>query len=508
MELFEATGVRKHFVGVTALREAFLHVRRGQVCGLVGANGSGKSTFSKICAGVLRADQCTIAIDGKPVHISNTKDADAFGISLVHQNLSLAPDLAVWENIVLGKENTRASVFVDSRKDRAHAWDVLNDLLPDQIPLDEKVSALSPGQKMIVEIAKAISRSPELLILDEPSAALEYKQVDHLFAKIEDLKKKGVLMVFISHRIWEVTRICDTVFAFRNGETVGEIDFSRQQRDERLILPLVAGEEGLQSSFEKKVTNGSLDASVVSVRADNVSLKSRLRSVSFEARRGEILGIGGLHGQGQVELIRVLAGAVRPTEGKVFLNGTQVKGRGVSHAIAHGMYFVPGDRQQDGLFMQKDVFFNTVMPRFPLHKDGFIPSLRRLAEVTRSVIERISLNPPLPRMVVNNLSGGNQQKVVFGRWLQFAPEVLLLDDPAKGVDIGAMHYLYRLVGELAANGTTVILYASSNEELISNCDRVLIMFEGRFVKELKGDELTDENLVKHSLRIDAERETT
>jgi ribose transport system ATP-binding protein len=185
-----------------------------------------------------------------------------------------------------------------------------------------------------------------------------------------------------------------------------------------------------------------------------------------------------------------------------------LKSAGVSHAIHSGIYFVPGDRQRDGLFIQNDVFFNTVMPRFPLRKDGFAPNFRTLAEVTRSVVERTSLNPPNPRMIVNNLSGGNQQKVVFGKWLQFQPKVLLLNDPAKGVDIGAMRYLYDLVRGLAENGTTVILYASSNEELISNCDRVLIMFEGRFMKELKGDQLTDENLVKHSLRIDSARVTT
>ena len=382
MECFEATKVRKHFVGVTALRDAHLRVRRSQICGLVGANGSGKSTFSKICAGVLRADSCDISIDQASVQISSTADADRFRISLVHQNLSLVPDLTVWENIVLGKENTRARIFMDGSRDRKRARDVLYDLLPDGIPLDSKVAALPPGQKMLVEIAKALSRSPDLLILDEPTAALEYRQVDQLFAKIENLKKRGILIVFISHRIWEITRICDTVFAFRNGETVGEIDFCRQPRDERLILPLVVGEEGLQSCLEKKGVNQSLAASEVALQAENLSLKSRLRGVSFETRRGEILGIGGLHGQGQEELIQVLAGAVRPTEGKIRLDGAALRSRGVSRAIHNGIYLVPGDRQRDGLFMQNDVFFNTVMPRFPLRKDGFVPSFRTLTDVT------------------------------------------------------------------------------------------------------------------------------
>jgi ribose transport system ATP-binding protein len=500
MRTFEAREVRKRFEGVVALRNAFLVVEQSKICGLVGANGSGKSTFSKICTGLLKADSAELAIDGKNVTIDSYADADRHRIALVHQNLSLVPDLTVWQNIVLGKERSKGKVFLDSRGDKAFARDMLAILLPNGISPDAKVSTLPPGIKMLVEITKALSRRPELLILDEPTAALEYRQVEHLFRKISELKDQGVLLVFISHRIWEITRICDVVYAFRNGETVGVVDFSRQPRDERLVLPLVVGSD-IEYSMEKKKHNSALQSAPVSLTVESIALKTKLRDVSFKAKKGEILGIGGLNGQGQEELMQVLSGAIRPTTGRMLLNGRDLHLSSVHRAVREGIYLVPGDRQRDGLFVHNDVFFNAIIPRFAMRKDGFVLDFAQLAEVTDGIIEKTALNPPNRKMVVSKLSGGNQQKVVFGKWLQFEPIVLVLNDPAKGIDIGAMQYLYSLVRELSASGTTVILYTSSNEELICNCDRVLIMYEGRVVKELGRDELSDENIVRFSLRI-------
>jgi ribose transport system ATP-binding protein len=500
MQKFEARKVRKHFEGVVALRDAFLVVEQSKICGLVGANGSGKSTFSKICSGLLKADSAELAIDGQSVTIDSFEDADRHRIALVHQNLSLVPDLTVWQNIVLGKERSRRGVFLDSRADRAFAQDMLARLLPRGVSPDAKVDTLPPGTKMLVEITKALSRGPELLILDEPTAALEYRQVEHLFEKIQELKDLGVLLVFISHRIWEITRICDVVYAFRNGETVGVVDFAHQPRDERLVLPLVVGSE-IEYSMEKKQLNPALGSAPVSLAVQSIALRTRLRGVTFEARRGEILGIGGLNGQGQEELMQVLSGAIRPTAGRLLLNGRELHLSSVHQAVREGIYLVPGDRQRDGLFMHNDVFFNVIIPRFALREDRLILDFSKLAEETDGIIEKTALNPPNRKMVVSNLSGGNQQKVVFGKWLQFEPSVLVLNDPAKGIDIGAMQYLYRLVRELSASGTTVIIYASSNEELICNCDRVLIMYEGGIVKELGHGELNDENIVRYSLRI-------
>jgi ribose transport system ATP-binding protein len=253
--------------------------------------------------------------------------------------------------------------------------------------------------------------------------------------------------------------------------------------------------------MEKKQENSALQSAAVSLRVQSIALRTKLRGVSFEAKKGEIVGIGGLNGQGQEELMQVLSGAVRPTAGQVELNGRELRISNVHQAVRKGIYLVPGDRQRDGLFMHNDVFFNAVIPRFALHRDKFVLDFPRLAKATDGIIAKTALKPPNRKMLVSNLSGGNQQKVVFGKWLQFEPQVLVLNDPAKGIDIGAMQYLYRLVRELSAGGTTVILYASSNEELICNCDRVLIMYEGVIVKELGREELSDENIVRFSLRI-------
>ena len=501
MHTFEALNVKKHFQGVIALKGAGIKVESNKICGLVGANGSGKSTFSRICAGLIKPDCASFSIDGTQVQIENYEKAKQHKIALVHQNLSLIPDLTVWENIVLGNESFRGSFFLDNKSDRETASRTLKELTGDSISLDVKVSELSPGEQMLVEISKALYCNPDLLILDEPTAALEYKQVESLFAKIEECKKRGVLIVFISHRIWEITRICDVVYAFRNGESAGTVDFEKQERDEQLILPLVTGEESFLQGLERKIQNFSELHSSEAIKLENLSFLTKLNRISLKADKGEIIGIGGLTGQGQEELLRVISGELQPTEGSIILKGDKIRINNVKHAIREGIYYIPGDRQRDGLFMTNDVLFNTILPRMPLRSDSYVPNISKLNSLTDDIIEKTALHPKDRTMIVGNLSGGNQQKVVLGKWLQFAPSVLLLNDPAKGIDIGAMKLLYKIIHELAENGTTVILYASSNEELICNCDRVLVMFEGSLVKELSGNQLTDENLIKYSLRI-------
>ncbi|MCG8375960.1 MAG: sugar ABC transporter ATP-binding protein, partial [Chlorobiales bacterium] len=426
--------------------------------------------------------------------------ARRFGIVLAHQNLSLIPDLTVWENILLGHEERQGRFFLDNKKAREVSARILDDLIPGDLAIDEKVADLSPAQKQMVEIAKALSQKPKMLILDEPTAALEYYHVEQLFKKVEELKKEGVSVIFISHRLWEITRMCDLVIAFRNGETVGTVDFENQPRDEKLIVPLVASEDGCVVDFEKKEL-ADLDQAEPILSLEDVSYRKRLHDISFSVKKGEVLGIGGLHGQGQEELVMLLAGSLQPTKGRLVLSGRQHRAKHPKHAIRDGIYLVPGDRLEEGLFTCHGILDNVVFPRFCLRGTGVIHRLKELIEITRRIIFKSEIKTPHHRNLVSNLSGGNQQKVVFGRWLQFTPRVLLLNDPAKGIDIQAKDTLYRLVQELAAQGTSVILYASSNEELICNCDRVLIMFEGRIADEIPHADLSDEVLIKSSLRV-------
>jgi ribose transport system ATP-binding protein len=501
MESFEAHHFRKSFGAVNALREANFSFKGPKVCGLVGANGSGKTTFARLCAGLIRKDAGEFVIDGQPATINSPEDAQNYGIVLAHQNLSLIPDLTVWENISLGHERRIKKIFLNNRYAKDVANEMLNDLVGREISIDAKVSSLSPAQKQMVEIAKALSRSPNMLILDEPTAALEYHHVEQLFKKVQELKGTGVSIIFISHRLWEITRICDIVFAFRNGETVGEIDFETQPRDEKLIVPMVAGEEDYTADFDRKEKRELSDSQIV-LELQHVKYRSILNDINFSLKKGEVLGIGGLHGQGQEELIMLIAGELSSSKGQIRLEDKPFRAKHPKDAIRNGIYLVPGDRLEEGLLIDHDIFANVIFPRFCLKDEGTILNFKKLEDITDNIIEKTELRPADRKMIVNNLSGGNQQKVVFGRWLQFLPKILLLNDPAKGIDIQAKDTLYRLVHELADQGTAVILYASSNEELIGNCNRVLIMFEGEIADEILYDDLTDEKLIKSSLRVE------
>jgi ribose transport system ATP-binding protein len=501
MESFEGRNLQKRFEGVIALRDASMRFEGAKICGLVGANGSGKTTFARICCGLVKRDSGTILINGEEVSISSPFEANEYGIVLAHQNLSLIPDLTVWENIKLGHEKAKNRFFLDNEAARRDAEAILYDLVPGEIALDTIVAELRPAHKQMVEIAKALSQKPNLLILDEPTAALEYYHVEQLFKRILQLKTQDVSIIFISHRLWEITRICDIVFVFRNGISVGTVDFGKEERDESLIVPMITGEEKHRTFDSVRKPKKPLEGTEVALELSNVSDGVKLKDISLGARRGEVLGIGGLNGQGQEELIMAVAGAVHVALGSMSVNGETVRFKHPKDAMKMGIYLVPGDRIVDGLFPTHTVLKNLIFPRLPLRKERFRLNFKRLNGLSDDIIERVDLVPPDRSMSVIKLSGGNQQKVVFGRWLQFMPTILLLNDPAKGIDIQAKNALFALTHELADQGTTVILYSSSNEELITNCDRVLIMFEGRIVDEFGYDDITEDNLVKSSLRV-------
>ncbi|MHB1275571.1 MAG: sugar ABC transporter ATP-binding protein [Candidatus Humimicrobiaceae bacterium] len=505
MKSFEAVNVKKRFEGVIALKNLDFKFEGPKICGLVGANGSGKTTFAKICCGLVRRDEGQFFIDGRQVDINSPFDAKKFGIVLAHQNLSLIPEMSVWENIDLGHEERQGGIFFNNKKAKDTAFQFLDDLFHGEISIETKIGDLSPSQKQMVEIAKALSQNPKMLILDEPTAALEYFHVERLFKKILELKDNGISIIFISHRLWEIIKICDTVYAFRNGEDVGTVDFRKQPRDEKLVVPLVTGTAGYEMNNSKSCKKEFKNRESI-LQLKEISFKNKLKDINFKVREGEILGIGGLQGQGQEYLTMLIAGAISPSAGKIIFDKKEIRLKQPIDAINKGIYLVPGDRTTDGLFMDQRIFNNVVYPRFSLRKDKFFLSFSKLFKITDNIISKTSLVPAKRDIIVSNLSGGNQQKVVFGRWLQFLPKILVLNDPAKGVDIQARNDLYKIVRELAAQGTTVILYSTSNEELISNCDRVLIMFEGQIVEEIQHENICHEKIVSSSLRAGGEGE--
>lgn len=494
--VLEATGIKKHFGGVVALANTNLVCQRGRITGLLGANGSGKSTMSKIIAGVYSADAGEIILNGKPVKYRNPNEARKDGIAMVFQNLSLVSELTVWQNIVLGAEERRG-VFLNNRAAMDISKEIVDQLLPG-LDIGKKVYELNPGEMQIVEIAKAISAEPKLLILDEPTAALEQAQVKSLFSYMRILVEKEVAIVFTSHRLWEVMEICDDVIIFRNGENVGSINFTKDVKDPEKIIGYITGES--QKAKVEKSRDTVSGETVLSIKSLNYG--EFLRDVTFELKKGEILGIGGLAGQGQHELMLALAGNYPGISCEAEIKGKKIKLTRPANAIRNSILLVPGDRQLEGLFLKHSVFTNIIFPKLGLNRQPLFTPRKKYRKESERVIDTLSIITHSLDMPVNTLSGGNQQKVVVGKWLSFDTNVLLLADPAKGVDVGAKRDLYEyIVNQVKEKNMSVILYASDNEELIEYCDRLMIMYEGRIVATLEGEDINDDTITATSMRV-------
>lgn len=494
--ILEVKGVRKCFGGVVALSDGNLVCRLGKITGLLGANGSGKSTISKIITGVYNADCGEIKYGGQPVKYKNPNEARRDGIAMVFQNLSLVPDLTVWQNIVLGAEQKKG-IGLDNKSAKEISEEIISKLQPG-LDINKKVNQLNPGEMQIVEIAKAISAEPKLLILDEPTAALEQAQVKNLFAYMRQLANQGVSMIFTSHRMWEVMEICDDVIIFRNGENVASIDFNKEGKDAEKIISYITGET---KKVTCEITERELAGETV-LSVKNMNYGKHLRDISFELKKGEVLGIGGLAGQGQNELMLALAGAYTDIKCDAEINGKKIKLTKPVNAVRNSMLLVPGDRQLEGLFLKDSVYKNTIFPKLALKSQPiFTPSKKYRAEC-ESIVKSLSVKTYNIDTPVGTLSGGNQQKVVVGKWLTFDINVLLLADPAKGVDIGAKRDLYQYILDMVKEkNTSVILYASDSEELIQYCNRVLIMYEGQIVDTLEGCNINEDEIVSASMRV-------
>lgn len=495
MNILQATGITKHFGGVVALNKADLVCQERRIVGLLGANGSGKSTMSRIINGTYHADEGTILYRGKEVRFHSPMKAAEAGISMVYQNLSLVPDLTVWENINLGREPRSGIGFLNNQESRRLAKEYIHKLCP-WIGIHDEVRSLLPAELQLVEIVKGLVRSPDFLILDEPTAALEKTHVDVLFRLMRDLKKEGVSIIFISHRLQEVKEICDSVVVFRNGKTAGVIDFEKEEKDEQRIVHLITGEVFKVDDVKKRETSSTEKR----LEVVNLVAKPKLYDLSFEIKAGEILGVSGLQGQGQEELMLALAGYIPIQSGHVSLDGNPVKLKHPRDAIREGMVLVPGNRQTEGLFLDHSLFMNIIYPKAALRKGPWKMQMKRLRALSHNLCKELTIQTPSVHTLANQLSGGNQQKVVVANWLHLKQKVLLLSDPAKGVDVQAKADLYNLVVELAESGTAVLVYASDNEELLRVCDRILILYEGQIVKDVKNKDITERELVNAAMR--------
>ena len=488
MSLLAAHGVTKRFGGAVALEGAALDARAGRTLGLLGANGSGKSTLARVIAGEVGPDAGRILFDGQEVAHASPQAAAARGIVIAHQHPSLAPDLPVWENLFLGAERCGPGGFVRRRESRRMARALL-DGLGASVDVDQPAGMLTAAGQQMAEVARALSRRPRLLILDEPTAALASAEVSRLFAAVRALTASGAGVIFISHRLQEVEDLCDSILVLRNGRHVGAWD-TAGRLDERRILELMTGDPEAVPRPPARRTVGE-----AVLRLEGVRSGSQVRGVDLEVRHGEIVGLAGLQGQGQNELLEVIAGLRRLDDGRLVHRGERVAPKLPRDMIRRGVCLVPNDRHRQGLFMDESVGENLGYPRVSLDRRPWRLPRAALRAMAEQAIRRLRIKTDGPGQPVSTLSGGNQQKVVIGKWLAAPVSVLLLSDPTKGVDVHARSEIYATLGGLAAEGSAVLVFASDVQELLAHCDRILVMFEGRITEVLAGAAMSERRVM-------------
>jgi ribose transport system ATP-binding protein len=484
--LLFAKGICKQFNGIEVLKNVGLEIRSGEVHALMGENGAGKSTIIKIITGVYTKDGGEIYINGEPVEITSRQDARKNGISVIYQELSLIPALTVAENIFLGQELTWKGVL-NKKKMNAAVRELIDRYGFDLKPTTP-VESLGMAKRQMVEILKALYGSARLIIMDEPTASLSASETEKLFGTIEGLKKKGTAILYISHRLEEVFRIADRLTVMRDGENVGVLE--KGAINAPTVTKMMIGREIRRISDRGEPV---LHADMC-LEVKDLSYRKLLRDVSFKAFGGEVLGIGGLVGSGRTELIKCIYGDLKPGSGSVTLNGKSIS-KSVGRNIKNGFGLVPEDRRREGFVPVLSVEKNITAASYDmLATAGFVARRREVAHAEKA-IKDYDVRPPMRRLPVSNLSGGNQQKVVLGRWLSRASKVLLLDEPTAGVDVGVKEDLYNYVWSLAKSGAVVIMVSSDLEELTYVADRILVMHGGRFFEEFTHQNVTQEAIL-------------
>jgi ribose transport system ATP-binding protein len=490
----EITGSRKEFPGVLALDGVSLSLAPGEVLAVVGENGAGKSTLMKIVAGIYTPDAGEVRLDGRVIHFRTPGEAIAAGVSLIHQELNLAENLTVTDNLFLGREITHGGFLraLDRRAMNEKAATLLARVGLPASRASARVESLPPGEKQLVEIARALGTEVRVLIMDEPTSSLTQKETEQLYEVIDGLKTAGVSVLYISHRLGEVKRVADRVCVLRDGRNAGELAKTDITHDN--MVRLMVGRD-LKQFYPKIHRKGVGGAAVL--RAKDVRFTGGPTSpVSLEVRAGEILGMAGLVGAGRTELSEAVFGVRALTAGELLLDGQPVRIKSPADAIAAGILLVPEDRRLHGLILPESVGFNISLPNLDRLASLLGVKRREESALHRTWIDRLRVKTPSAAQPVGLLSGGNQQKVVYGKWLARDPKVLILDEPTRGVDVGAKAEIYALIDELAGKGVAVWMITSDMEELLGMADRVVVMHEGRIAGELTGERRTEETVMR------------
>jgi len=494
--VLELNGISKSFGAVQALKEASITMRPGEIRALLGANGSGKSTMVKILSGLVRRDEGTVTLGGKPVQIRSPHDSRKLGIAAAYQDLSLVPRIPVADNIMLGHE-PRTRGVVDRKRVVELATRYV-ERLHGRIPIEALAMDLDPSALSIVEIAKALSWEPKILLLDEVTASLRQTQVRNVFSLLKELRDEGMAILFVSHRLDEVFELCDTATILRGGESVANVETSAVEEHD-LVYHMTGMKVGQLSQEDDSQDTRVGEEVLLEVR--NLCLEPKVREVSFSARKGQIIGIGGLQGQGQEELLRAIYGYYPPDSGEIVIDGELQRFTSAADAVRCGLGFIPGDREREGIFHVRPIIDNIYMAEFAKKAIFKSVSPSRIATGAEEMVEKLSIKIGSASDPANSLSGGNQQKLVVGRWLKVKPSILLLDDPTKGVDVTSRFEIHGLLRKMAQDGTAIIISSSENDELLDLADTILVFYEGRIVDVLRGDGLTEERLVSSMLGV-------
>lgn len=498
--ILSAEHITKEYPGTKALDDVSFEIERGKVNVLIGENGAGKSTLMKIIAGIESPTAGTLNMDGHPIAMRDTNDARKNGIAIIHQELSLFPNLSVYQNIFMNNEKTRFGLFLDNQQHDKLTRKIL-ERLNYPIATDIKVKDLRVGQQQMVEIARNLNQQNlKILIMDEPTSSLSQQEVESLFGIMRDLIAQGISIVYISHRLEEVMRIGDNVTILRNGKLV-----ARQSVGELTIPAIVRYMTGRQAEYEKKVSTLDYETAETVLSIEHLCLPKPgggrlVDDVSMELKKGEVLGIYGLLGAGRTELLECLMGLRPEHTGTIRLHGKQIKIKGVSEQINAGFALVPEDRQREGLVRTLDIGKNICLSVLTRLKKGALIDAAKEKASTDTQIAKLQIKAPDPRLPILSLSGGNQQKVVIGKGLLTNPDILLLDEPSRGIDIGAKTEVFSIIRRYAQQGLACIVISSELNEILSIADRIIVLSNGKATGEFTGEAITREALVMASYK--------
>lgn len=487
--LLEMINLTKRFPGVIALNSVSLKVKAGSVHALMGENGAGKSTLMKCLFGIYSMDEGKILLDGKEVSFANSKQALENGVSMVHQELNQVRQQNVMDNIWLGRYPKRG-IFIDEKKMYEETSAIFKSL---DINIDprSKVSTLSVSEMQMVEIAKAVSYHSKLIVMDEPTSSLTEKEVNHLFTIIKKLQKENVAIIYISHKMEEILKISDEVTIMRDGQYIATKSAKELTTDE--IIKLMVGRD-LSQRFPQKVNQpGEVTLKVKDLTAET---EGSFTNINFELRKGEILGVAGLVGSKRTEVMEALFGIRGLKSGSIELNGKVVNNHSPQHAIKNGFALVTEERRTTGIYPQLSISFNSIIANLPQYRKGLFLSESKVHDDTKWVIDSMKVKTPSQKTPIGSLSGGNQQKVIIGRWLLTKPDILLLDEPTRGIDVGAKFEIYQLINELAAQGKGIIMISSEMPELLGVTDRILVMSNGRAAGIVETKTTTQEEIMR------------